>query len=109
MVLKRSRKAALHNDKAGVARLISSVPQALKGTDGEGCTVLIRAAEQSLVDTTGYLIKSQADINAAWQDELDIAGGRLDPAERKTFDVLLLGQSGSGKTAIVQAVVLDLL
>ena len=45
--------------------------------------------------------------NVVWDEEQKLADGSMDKhAKRKTFQFLLLGQGGSGKTAVVQEIVL---
>ena len=53
-------------------------------------------------DQTLFLAQFAAACNAVWDDELE---GK--PAKsRKTFQMLLMGQGGSGKTALIQEIVL---
>ena len=53
-------------------------------------------------DQTLFLAQFAKACNAIWDDEKD----QVAPKARKTFQILLMGQGGSGKTAIVQEIVL---
>ena len=44
--------------------------------------------------------------NAVWDDEQKLIDGSLDAKSRRCFQFLLMGQGGSGKTAVVQEIVL---
>ena len=44
--------------------------------------------------------------NAMWDDEQQLAEGALTMRERRCFNILLMGQGGSGKTALIQDIVL---
>ena len=43
--------------------------------------------------------------NAVWDDKRRIELGELAETDRRTFPILLMGQGGSGKTAVVQEIV----
>ena len=53
-------------------------------------------------DQALFLAKFAQACNDIWKDETE----QVAPKKRKTFQILLMGQGGSGKTAIVQEIVL---
>ena len=53
-------------------------------------------------DQALFLAKFAQACNDIWKDETE----QVAPKKRKTFHILLMGQGGSGKTAIVQEIVL---
>ena len=57
-------------------------------------------------DQALFVTRFAAACNAVWEDEQKINDGLLDAKKRRTYNFLLMGQGGSGKTAIVQEVVL---
>ena len=57
-------------------------------------------------DQALFIARFAAACNAVWDDDQKIKNGTLNVTKRRTFNFLLMGQGGSGKTAIVQKIVL---
>ena len=57
-------------------------------------------------DQALFIARFAAATNAVWDDEQQIKEGGLNVKKRRKFNFLLMGQGGSGKTAIVQEIVL---
>ena len=57
-------------------------------------------------DQALFIARFAAAVNAVWDDEQQIKEGGLNVKKRRKFNFLLMGQGGSGKTAIVQEIVL---
>ena len=62
----------------------------------------IRKPRELRRDQALFLAQFAKACNVIWEDETD----QVAPKARKTFQILLMGQGGSGKTAIVQEIVL---
>ena len=57
-------------------------------------------------DQALFVTQFAAACNAVWDDEQLMKEGALQPNKRRCFNFLLMGQGGSGKTAVVQEIVL---
>ena len=57
-------------------------------------------------DQALFVARFASACNDVWDDEQSIIDGSLVRKKRRSFQFLLMGQSGSGKTAIVQEIVL---
>ena len=57
-------------------------------------------------DQALFIARFADACNAVWDDEQRIKDGSLSVRKRRTFNFLLMGQGGSGKTALVQEIVL---
>ena len=55
-------------------------------------------------DQALFVAQFAAACNAVWDDEQSILDGSLEVKDRRCFNFLVLGQAGSGKTAVVQDV-----
>jgi hypothetical protein len=53
-----------------------------------------------------FLAQFADACNAVWDDEQKVVEGALAMKDRRCFNMLLIGQGGSGKTALIQEVVL---
>ena len=58
------------------------------------------------LDQALFITEFGQACNTVWGEEQKILDGSLEAKKRRTFNFLLLGQGGSGKTAIVQEIVL---
>ena len=57
-------------------------------------------------DPALFVAQFAAACNAVWDDDQAIKDGTLAVERRRCFNILLMGQGGSGKTAVVQDIVL---
>ena len=57
-------------------------------------------------DQVLFLSQFASTCNAVWEDEQRVLKGDSPVQKRRCFNFLLIGQGGSGKTALVQDVVL---
>ena len=57
-------------------------------------------------DQALFVAKFAHACNAVWEDEQTIAEGTLAVKDKRCFNFFLIGQGGSGKTALVQEIVL---
>ncbi len=57
-------------------------------------------------DQTLFLAQFASACNTVWDDDKEIKNGALEMKHRRCFNMLLIGQGGSGKTALIQEFVL---
>ena len=57
-------------------------------------------------DQALFVAQFAVACNAVWDDDEQIKNGTLSVKKRRCFNMLLMGQGGSGKTAIIQDIVL---